>query len=95
MKYVSAYLTGIQHNGIYDRAVRCNYISSEVRLQDRRTLLNLIVFLLYYISCKSGFDDLFSKNWQTNPAISVHDKTILIPMSMFLTNNFCLCDLST
>lgn len=71
-------------------AMKSNCISSKVILQERRTLF-YYVFLLYYISSKSGFDELFSKSWQIHPAIFAH-KTILIPINVFLANDFCLLD---
>lgn len=45
------------------------------------------MFFLDYISSKSGYDELFSESLQTNPAIPVH-KVILIPINVFLTNDF-------
>lgn len=51
------------------------------------------MFLLYYISGKSEFDELLSESLQTNPATPAH-KVILIPINVFLTNDFCLHDLS-
>lgn len=49
------------------------------------------MWFLYYISNKSGFDEIFSESLQTNPAIPVH-KVILIPINVFLTNDFSLHD---
>jgi hypothetical protein len=37
---------------------------------------------LYSISSKSGFEELFSKSWQTRPATPAH-KVILIPKIYF------------
>jgi hypothetical protein len=45
------------------------------------------------MSSKSGFDELFSESLQANTATPAHKET-LIPINVFLTNDFCLHDLS-
>lgn len=67
-------------------------ITSPLKYFNKISDFNFIMcFFLYYISSKSGFDELFSESLQTNPAIPVH-KVILIPINVFLTNDFSLHD---